>query len=221
MILQHPDPYVRSLIQQGNEDSLHLGLDNECNFEHNASQPRPCVNSNDIDKILGIRLLARTRLHTWPFASDEFAGHPAARIYSLVRKYGTSNETGAKEPVPTRLDIQKWTSLATGHSDDTIVLNGIKYGFSVQYTGSPLQELPIEMHASGEKFKSHIKAYIHEEIKYKAIAGPFKKPPFDGWCRTSPLMTRPKSNSLKRRVIVDLSFPPESNVNSGVYKNNY
>lgn len=34
-------------------------------------------------------------------------------------------------------------------------------------------------------------------------------------------MTRPKSNTTKRRVIVDLSYPPESNVNSGVYKNNY
>lgn len=82
--------------------------------------------------------------------------------------------------VPSGLDIDKWTNLATGHDYDNIVLNGIKYGFSLQYTGPPLQELPIEMHSSGQKFKSHIKAYIEEEINYRAIAGPFKTPPFDG-----------------------------------------
>lgn len=57
---------------------------------------------------------------------------------------------------------------------------------------------------------SHIQAYIKEEIKFKAMAGPFKQPPFVDWCLTSSLMTRPKSNSSKRRVIGDLSYPSES-----------
>lgn len=34
-------------------------------------------------------------------------------------------------------------------------------------------------------------------------------------------MTRPKSSSDKRRVIVALSYPPYKNVNMGVCKNNY
>lgn len=68
-------------------------------------------------------------------------------IYSAVRKYGTSNETGAKIPVTTGLKTREWASLSTGHTDDNIVLNGIKYGFSLQYTGPPLRELPIEAHA--------------------------------------------------------------------------
>lgn len=34
-------------------------------------------------------------------------------------------------------------------------------------------------------------------------------------------MTRPKGEGDKRRVIVDLSYPPGNNVNDGVVKNNY
>lgn len=34
-------------------------------------------------------------------------------------------------------------------------------------------------------------------------------------------MTRPKADSSKRRIIIDLSYPPGENVNMGVIKNNY
>lgn len=222
MILHHPDPYVRTLIDQGSEDSPYLGFKHTYNdFKHFSLQPGPTLTPTDKEQILDIRLLANKRVHTWPFASDEFAGHPTECIYSSVRSFDTSNETGAWIPVPTGLDTGKWENIATGHSDDSVVLNGIKYGFSLQYTGPALHEIPIEMHASGQKFKEHIRAYLQEEKKYKAMADPFKKPPFEGWCCTSPIMTRPKTNSKKRHIIVDLSYPPDSNVNSGVYKNNY
>ena len=39
------------------------------------------------------------------------------------------------------------------------------------------------------------------------MEGPFNSPPFTPWFATSPLMTREKSDSRERRVIVDLSFP--------------
>ena len=52
------------------------------------------------------------------------------------------------------------------------------------------------------------------------MLGPFDAPPFT-WTHISPMMTRPKSstNQDERRIIVDLSFPPESNVNMAITPN--
>lgn len=217
-ILSHPDPYVRTLINRGSEDTPYLGFDNANDaYEPCSSQPRPFTihdNCSDLD----IRNLAQVRM---PHPSQEFCTHPAHKYYAAARPFGTSNEQGEKVTVRSRLNLDVWDGIKTGHSDDPIVLSGIRHGFSLQYTGDPLSELPIEMHASGEKFQKHILDYIDDEIGYGAIACPFQKTPFREWCRTSPIMTRPKSDSQKRRVIVDLSYPTHASVNQAVYKNNY
>lgn len=51
------------------------------------------------------------------------------------------------------------------------------------------------------------------------MLGPFDVSPFIQWTNISPIMTRPKSGSSKRHIIVDLSFPRDNNVNNIVYKN--
>ena len=52
------------------------------------------------------------------------------------------------------------------------------------------------------------------EISHGAILGPFKDLPFK--IHTSPLMTRPKQDSCKRRTILDLSWPKGASFNAGV-----
>ena len=47
-----------------------------------------------------------------------------------------------------------------------------------------------------------------------------RPPPFTPWYRASPLMTRPKSEEGKRRVIVDLSFP-DGGVNDYIHPHIY
>ena len=49
---------------------------------------------------------------------------------------------------------------------------------------------------------------------------PFKSPPLPN-LHVSPLMTREKQDSNKRRVIVDLSYPEGHAVNTGVAKDKY
>lgn len=165
--------------------------------------------------------LASFKRETWPRPSQEFSQHHVADIYEQVRDLGIPNEVGARIPITSKLKPQVWLNESTGHPDDSIVLQGVRFGFSLQYTGPPLCELPIEMHASGASYARYIQEYIDIEIAEKAMIGPFSHPPFVPWCRTSPLMTRPKSDSQKRRTIVDLSYPPGANVNEGVFKNNY
>lgn len=57
------------------------------------------------------------------------------------------------------------------------------------------------------------------ETENRALLGPFSSQPFMPWTNISPIMTRPKADSAKRRIIVDLSFPEGDNVNAYVHKN--
>ena len=51
--------------------------------------------------------------------------------------------------------------------------------------------------------------YLKEEVEHGAIAGSFTEPPITN-LHVSPFMTRDKSSSEHRRVIIDLSWPTRS-----------
>ena len=74
-------------------------------------------------------------------------------------------------------------------------------------------------HTSAVDHSEHVDAYIAEELKYGAIYGPFQKLPFP--VRVSPLMTREKQGSDKRRTIIDLSWPKGFAVNTAIHKFRY
>ena len=59
---------------------------------------------------------------------------------------------------------------------------------------------------------THVDKYIADKISHGAIMGPFKSPPFP--IHTSPFLTREKSNTYERRIIIDLSWPIGNSVNS-------
>ena len=65
-----------------------------------------------------------------------------------------------------------------------------------------------------------VDVYLREETHFGAILGPFDKNPIVG-AHVSPLLTREKSFSKNRRVIIDLSWPKHSSVNAGIDKNSY
>ena len=58
-----------------------------------------------------------------------------------------------------------------------------------------------------------VDVYLKEETHFGAILGPFHKNPIVG-AHVSPLLTREKSSSKNRRVIIDLSWPKHINKNS-------
>lgn len=177
----------------------------------------PSAGPTELDQ----RKLADIRSKTWPHPAPEIASLQCAELYVAARVHGIPNEVGARVPIKTGLNLDQWQKAATGHSDDTIVLSGITYGFSLQYLGPPLSELDIEMHTSAQKYTTQVQDYFDVKSGHGAIAGPFASPPFSPWVRTSPLMTRPKADAHRRRVIVDLSYPHGRSVNQYVIKNNY
>lgn len=178
------------------------------------------------DEKLDQTKLSDMKAKTWPRVKRQFASTPILAVYEKIRKTGLPNFVGAKILIKTKLNIPLWEKSATGHPDDQIVINGIKYGFSMNYLGGKLKEKDRECHPSAERYDKHVREYLTTEIEEGAILGPLDEPPFDEWTNTSPIMTRkkqgdPKIKKEKRRVIIDYSFPEGENVNAFVVKNNY
>ena len=165
---------------------------------------------------------------TAPYPVDHWYDHPfisykapgdIARIYDIVVSCKKSNAKGARLPLQTDLIIEAWIRRCTGHPDDDMVMDGINFGFPLQYRGPPLYtSTPVTSnHHSAKYYPQSIQDYINKEKGLGTLVGPFDSPPFIPWCHVSPLMTRPKSDSNDRRIIVDLSYP-DGGVNAYIPK---
>lgn len=172
--------------------------------------PQPCVDPF---------LLAEGRRRDWPDVRGDALGTPLLKIYSTVQQSGLPNMLDCRLPVPSQLNYPIWRASAIGHQDDTYVLDGVRYGFPLHYVGPPLRRPNRDAHPSATQFLDHVKKYVNTETQNLAMLGPYDISPFVQWTNISPVMTRPKSDSSKRRIIVDLSFPDGDNVNSFVHKN--
>lgn len=152
-------------------------------------------------------------VHEWAKSTDLF------RIYTQVKQSGLPNMLGAQIVVPSQLKLGAWQAIATGHPHDEYVLDGIRFGFPLHYTGPPLGRPNKAAHASAQNFPKHVSDYVAVETANRALLGPFHTSPFIQWLNTSPIMTRPKGTTNKRRIIVDLSYPQGNNVNAFIHKN--
>lgn len=154
---------------------------------------------------------------TWPsLTPDAREKFPLfAAIYDEVKSYNLPNFLGAKKTIPSALNLKQWEyELATYH--DKEICHFLRFGWPVGYH-LPTPPVSIkENHHSARVHQKHIQHYIETETAHGAIVGPFSSPPFAPWTRLSPLMTRPKRDSDKRRVIVDMSFPTGEAVNDGI-----
>lgn len=163
--------------------------------------------------------LASSRRTEWPDADEALLSNEIFQIYACVKQTGLPNMLGARQRVPSLLNHDTWRVLSTGHPDDQLVLDGLEFGFPLQYVGPVINRENRPSHPSAERYMDHVRRYVAVETENKALLGPFHRPPFRQWFNTSPVMTRPKSDSSKRRIIVDMSFPRGGNVNDHVSKN--
>ena len=99
----------------------------------------------------------------------------------------------------------------------------LEFGWLLGYrrpTWPSLETQCTKNHDSAWAYPSHVNDFVEVELNHKTILGPFADCPFS-FLHTSPLMTRPKKDSDKRRVIMDLSFPQWESVNAGIPRDTY
>lgn len=153
----------------------------------------------------------------WPALSDDARRifPEFASLYDSIKKFNLPNFLGARKTVPSELNLLQWElSLVNYH--DREICHFLRYGWPVGYHLPTPPASVQQNHASARMHDEHVKHYINTELSHAAVIGPFKSMPFIPWTRLSPLMTRPKRDSDKRRVIVDMSYPDGQGVNDGI-----
>ena len=136
-----------------------------------------------------------------------------------VRARGCPNFMGARIPVQSELNISEWQKVLVEYWDKQLI-ELLQFGFPLDFNRQCTLTSNKKNHASAVDHPNDVLAYIEEEVNHKAILGPFHTDPISKM-HFSPFMTREKPNSDTRRVIIDLSWPKGSSVNSGIDKNSY
>ena len=154
----------------------------------------------------------------WPQAASDWPDwQDYNEIYKVVRATAVPNYMEARLPVHSGLNIHSWRRLLKGFPDEQLV-EFLNFGWPLDFT-APQPPVPsYTNHETNEAFLQHIGRFLEEELTQKAMLGPFCAPPFSPWVQVSPMLTRPKKDSEKRRVIVNLSYPEGRSVNDGITK---
>lgn len=158
----------------------------------------------------------------WPGITDsaKVIAPVHGAIYKVIKARNLPNYLGAQIKIPSGMRVENWRRLLKGYHDERIC-DYIDFGWPISYTGAKPPTPVQENHKSALDYMEHVDAFIEKERAMGAMIGPFAEPPFDRWFQVSPLMTRPKKDSEKRRVIIDLSFPEGEGVNDGIARNVY
>ena len=135
-------------------------------------------------------------------------------IYNRVVMAGGHNYNTTRIRVPSGLNMEAWREWLKGYHDRTLA-EFLEFGWPVNFDRrSPLGAMQSN-HPSAMACEEHIDFYVDTERRFGALLGPFSSPPFR-WLHLSPLMTRSKRDTDKRRVIMDLSWPPGQAINDGI-----
>ena len=148
----------------------------------------------------------------WPACPDIIEAH------KLIKKSGMPNFMSCRIPIQGQLQSEKWLYYLHDYWDKQLV-DLITYGFPLDFDRTVTLQSVQGNHKSALDFPQEIEKYIETEIKHGALLGPFQSLPINS--HISPLITRAKQNSEKRRTIIDLSWPKGHAVNTGVHKNKY
>ena len=136
-----------------------------------------------------------------------------------VRPFGVPNFLGERIPVRSQLNVPEWKEAFKNYWDQQLI-QLVEFGFLLDFNRNSVLRHDDKNHSSAIDFPADIQAYLSEEIQHGAIMGPFDVNPIPN-CPVSPFMTREKPNAPNRRVIIDLSWPKNASVNTGVDKNSY
>lgn len=143
-------------------------------------------------------------------------------LVNEVRRWGVANAFGAKIQLQSCWNFSLLDSLASSSSDREVVMF-LRYGWPLNYTQPPGGQPPLTFgnHKGAVLHAQEIREYIKRELAYGALSGPYCSLPWLDRVAVSPMTTRPKKDSSKRRIITDLSWPLGAGVNEGIPKETY
>ena len=145
------------------------------------------------------------------------------QLFETVYKSSVPNYQSCRIPLKfTTFNIPLWRQLLHDFND-RVICDFLEFGFPLDFDKSKsLCTEERRNHKGARDHVDYINEYIVGELNECRIAGPFDSNPFSVSIMCSPLNSVPKPCGTERRVIVDLSWPPEKgSVNSGISKDFY
>ena len=141
-------------------------------------------------------------------------------LVNYVRSWGVPNMYGARVPLKTPWNLTLMEQLAESTSDREVV-QFMRYGWSLNHDGRQVSVSWFN-HASAIRYPVVMEDYLRKEQALGCLLGLFLSLPWEEHVAVSPMSTRPKKNSVKRRVIMDLSWPHDGrSLNDGIVKDRY
>ena len=121
---------------------------------------------------------------------------------------------------PTPVRLCNWEGFLQSHPNQgfaSYIRTGLSAGFCIGFDhGGPGWLPSANNHPSAWANAQVIREYIAEEVQLGRLMGPLKKVILP-WVKTSPISLVPKAHQVdKWRMIVDLSYPRDHSVNSGI-----
>ena len=139
-------------------------------------------------------------------------------IQKMFREDGRPNFCGLQIPISSSLNHERFFHHLRDYWDWQIPFF-VKFGFPLDIKKDCEIKNEEINHPSALNFPTHVDHYLSEEKSHGAILGPLDTPPPD--FHVSPFLSREKSDSDRRRVIIDLSWPKFGSVNENVKENEY
>lgn len=137
-----------------------------------------------------------------------------------VYRSGLPNYLGCKIPVESNLKIEAWKCRLEGFQD-VDVIKFIEFGWPIGLEGQVSHTQCDTNHKGAREYPLEVVSYLVEEVKAGHVLGPFEVPPCGSKTVISPLNTVSKKDSVERRIILDLSFPPGKSINDSIPKDTY
>ena len=204
------DKYINTLLYRGVQKVTKTCDTKECNAFINWKA------QTDFD--FGFVPLSDFIMPQKSIATSDVVDCPITQHF-LIKETQVPNFLGARIPIQSQLNVQKWHEYLSEYWDQQL-LQLVTFGFPLDLNRQCVLKADKTNHASAIKHPADIETYLKEEKQYKAILGPFKENPIHN-CHYSPFMTRDKPGSENRRVIIDLSWPPDNLVNADIHKDSY
>jgi hypothetical protein len=153
---------------------------------------------------------------------NAYSAQELIELHEKIHASGYLNFEGLRIPLRTQLNIAFWKSNLT-HYSDNIIVDYFEFGWPINYCEVASPSSCSHNHPTATAYPDVIQEYISTESKHGSLVGPFPCQPFLSPLTISPLHTVPKkgSNCAARRVVLDLSYPPDHSVNAGIPKSSY
>ena len=128
-------------------------------------------------------------------------------LANKISNSGLHNRFGCHIPIRSVWNIHLLDILLFEYKDRELI-EWLTFGFPVSRVVLAPDPTPASCnHLGATLYPEVIDEYVNNEVRLGALIGPFTVPPFISRIGISPLSSRPKKDTGKRRVILDLSYP--------------